>query len=167
MADNLATFLRTNVPLFKNLPEDKIAGLLKGSRDTTIEPNEAVVEFGEEGRFLGVIVDGDAEVSYADDSGERHRVAVLKTGDIFGEMSLMTGDKTTADIIGITRCRVLLVPHEIFSTTIATDPPSIRYLSKLISDRARKRGEDEGETRLAASAFRRSDDPYRAQPEDR
>jgi acetate kinase len=160
MADNLATFLRTNVPLFKNLSDAKIADLLKGSRDTTIEPNEAVVEFGEEGRFLGVLVDGQAEVSYADDSGERHRVAILKTGDVFGEISLMTGDRTTADIIGVTRCRVLLIPQDLFSTIIATDPPSIRCLSKMISDRARRRGEDDSESKLAASAFRRSDDPY-------
>jgi acetate kinase len=160
MPDNVATFLQSNVPLFKSLPSDKLTELINGSRVITIEPNEAVVEFGEEGRFLGVLLEGEAEVSYSDDSGERHRVAVLKTSDIFGEISLMTGDRTTADIIGISRCKLLIVPHEVFSTIIATDPPSIRCLSKLISDRARRRGEDETENKLAATAFRRSDDPY-------
>ena len=160
MAGNISDFLRKNVSLFKDLPEDKIQQLLKGARVTTFEPNEAVVEFGEEGRFLGVVLEGEAEVSYADDSGMRHRVAVLNSGDVFGEMSLMTGDKTTADVIGISRCKALFIPQELFSTIIATHPPSIRYLSKLLSDRAKQRGADETDQRLAAAAFRRNDDPY-------
>jgi len=159
MPEDIAAFLRASVPLFKSLPETTVDEVVRGGRVTTFEPNEAIIEFGEEGGFLGVLIEGQAEVSFADDSGIRHRVAVLKPGDIFGEMSLMTGDKTTADVIGIERCKAMLVPQSLFSTVLAANPQSIRHLSRLISERSRQSGADAGRE-LAAAAFRKNEDPY-------
>ena len=153
-------FLRTKVELFTSFPEATLRELVAGSSLTTIEPNEAIIEFGEEGRFLGVLIAGEAEVSTADNFGVRHRIAVLKPGDIFGEMSLMTGDRTIADVIGITRCTVLLIPNTLFSTLLIAHPPAIKYLSKTIADRVRALAIDDRGRDLSAAAFRKSDDPY-------
>ncbi len=160
MAADIAGFLQASVQLFKNLPREKIEALVKGSRVATFESNEAVIEFGEEGRFLGIMLEGEAEVSFADDTGKRHKLANLKPGDIFGEMSLMTGDKTTADVIGTKPSKALLVPQDLFSTIIATHPPAIRYLSKLLADRSKRTGADESDRKLANAAFRKNEDPY-------
>jgi len=130
---SLNDFLKQNVTLFREFDDARISQLVEGSRQLTVEPNEAVIEFGEEGRFLGVMIDGTAEVSVVDDGGKRHKLSELKTGDIFGEMSLLTGDKTVADVIGITRCTVLLVPEQLFSRVCITFPPAIKYLSRLLT----------------------------------
>jgi len=61
-------FLKTEVPLFDGFSDDRLEELAKGSRLMTFEPNEAVVEFGDEGRFLGVLIDGSAEVSVTDEA---------------------------------------------------------------------------------------------------
>jgi acetate kinase len=158
MDASIIGFLQGNVTALKGFPHARIEELVKGSRITTFEPNEAIIEFGEEGRFLGVLLEGEAEASFADDSGERHRLSTLRKGDIFGEMSLMTGDKTTADVIGVTRCKALLIPQDLFSTLLATHPSTIRYLSRIISERARRSGEIGSDRKLAA--FRKSEDPY-------
>ena len=156
----VAEFLKAKVALFDGFSDDRLEELAKGSRLMTFEPNEAVIEFGDEGRFLGVLIDGNAEVSVTDDRGDRHRLGMLKPGDIFGEMALMTGDKTMADIIGLTRCKALLIPQNLFSTVLITHPPAIAHLSRTIAERLKMYAYDERGQELAASAFRRSDDPY-------
>jgi acetate kinase len=156
----LFDFLRKNVELFRYFPDDRLKELIEGSRVATFEPNEAVIAFGEEGRFLGILLKGKAEVSVTDNSGEKHRISWIGPGDIFGEMSLMTGDKTVADIIGIDRCKALFIPRNLFSTILITYPPAIKYLAKTITDRARQTTLEEGSDELAALAIRKSDDPY-------
>jgi acetate kinase len=153
-------FLRNKVALFKDFPDARLKELVEGSRIITFEPNEAVIRFGEEGRFLGIHLDGEAEVSITDDSGEKHHIDMMRPGDIFGEMSLMTDNKTMADIIGGTRCKALLIPESLFSTIIITYPPALKHLSRTLSERLRKFVYEERGQELAASAFRRSDDPY-------
>ncbi len=159
MENDVLNFLRDSVGLFKGVAEEKIAALLTRSRVSSFEANEAIVEFGEEGNFLGVILDGEAEVSWGDDAGVRHRVAVLKAGDVFGEMSLMTGDRTTADVIGLTRCRALIVPSDVFSAFVVGAPSAMRAVSKLIADRAKGAADPQDRT-LARAALSRSEDPY-------
>lgn len=149
-------FLQKEVGLFKDFPVRLLEELVRGSRITTFEPNEAIISFGEEGRFLGILLDGEAEVSVTDDSGEKHSITVLRPGEMFGEMSLMTGDKTTADIVGLTHCKAVIIPFQVFSTILITHPPAVRHLSKTISERLRK----SGDRSLAERALRRSDDPY-------
>jgi acetate kinase len=156
----VVAFLHARVELFKDFPDDRLEELLEGSRVTTFEPNEAIIQFGDEGRCMGVILAGRAEVSVTDDSGEKHQISLLETGDIFGEISLMTGDRTIADVIGVTRCTALLIPQDLFSRILITHPPAIKHLSKMISERSTMLARERTMVDLAASAFRRSDDPY-------
>ena len=157
---DIVEFVKNQVPLFRGFSDTRLGELVEGSRVITFEPNEAIIEFGEEGRFLGIVLNGEAAVSVTDDSGKRHHIGTLSPGDIFGEMSLMTGDKTMADVIGATRCKALLIPQNLFSTILVTHPPAVAYLSKRIVERLRVFAYDESGRELAASAFRRSEDPY-------
>ena len=153
-------FLQSRSPLFAEFPQERLRELVAGSRLTTFEPNEAVIEFGEEGRFMGILIEGEALASTTDDAGEQHRIGMLRAGDTFGEMSLMTGDKTMADVIGVTRCTALLIPKALFATAILTHPPAIQRLSRTITERLRVIAYENKGRDLAASALRRSDDPY-------
>src|SRR5512137_654293 len=156
----IAAFLRTRSSLFANFSDLQLKDIVEGSRLTAFVPNEAIIEFGEEGRFLGVLLDGEAEASVTDDSGEKRRLGLVRPGDLFGEVSLMTGDRTMADIIGVTHCTALLIPYHLFATLIITNPSAVKHLSRLISERLRAGSESKAAAVLTASAFRRSEDPY-------
>ena len=54
------------------------------------------------GRSLFVVVRGEASVTLAGTSGE---VARLRAGDVFGEMSLLTGEPRTATVTAVDRLR--------------------------------------------------------------
>ncbi len=158
---DIINFLKEKVNLFNSFTEDKLTELVNGSRLTTFEENEAVIEFGEDGTFLGVLIDGEAEASVTDDSGVKHRVGLFHVGDFFGEISLMTGDHTIADVIGITRCTALLIPQVLFSTMLITNPKAVKLLSKSMSARIRDWAFDKDTgVNLEAAAQRQSGDPY-------
>ena len=72
-------------------------------------------------------------------------------------MSLMTGNLTIANIIGITRCEALMIPQQLFSTVLITHPPAIRYLSRMITERTTQWAATHN---LAEEALTKSDDPY-------
>lgn len=157
----IISFLKEKVPLFKDFSDDKLQELVDESHLITFEQNEAVIEFGEEGRDLVVLIEGEAEAAVTDDTGEKHRIGTFKPGDYFGEISLMTGDKTIADVIGVTRCQALLIPLMLFSTVLVTNPSAVKLLSKSLSKRVKNWAYDEESGRnLAAAAMQRSDDPY-------
>lgn len=159
------TFLRNNVELFQGFTDDDLKALVNASRLVTFEADEAVIEFSEEGRFLGVLLEGQAEASVTDDGGDKHVLARMDPGEIFGEMAMMTGGKSAADVAGVTRCTALLIPESVFSSAIAARASTVMYLSKIIVDRLSKTGteagmEDVADAASAASAVRRSGDPY-------
>ena len=153
----LLEFLKANVSLFRGFPADRLEQVVSGSQVHSYEPQQAIVEFGEDAQSLGILLDGEASGSIVNNSGERQILGHLKPGDTFGEMALMSGDKTMCDFIADTRCRVLLIPVTLFSTVIMTDPQAVRLIAKTISDRFQRLVEDPS---TAAAAFRKSEDPY-------
>ena len=153
----LIEFLKQRVGLCKHFADDRLDQLVKESRVVSYEPNEAVVEFGEDAGFLGVLLEGDLAVSVLGDGGQRQVIGRFKAGDTFGEMALMSGDKTMADFIAETRCQVLRIPVAVFQSVIMTDPRAVQHISKTIADRFKQVMADPAK---AAAAFRQSDDPY-------
>jgi acetate kinase len=158
--DALIPFLLEKVRLFESFNRDAVEAIIAASELRTFEGNESILQCGEEGRFIGVLVDGHGEVSITDATGDHLVICSLEAGDVFGEMSVLTGDRTVADVIAGNRCLVLLIPQEVVSTCILVNPKAIFYLSKLLADRTRTQAVDITSNQLHARAVAKSDDPY-------
>jgi len=152
---DLKRFFLEQVRLFENFPADKVEEIVIKSRLATYEGNEAILETGDEGRYIGVVISGHAEVSVTDNTGTRAVITQLGAGDVFGVMSLLTGDRIMADVIAGNRCFVLMIPQEVFNTYILTNPKAVGYLSRLLAERTRAMSTDE-----VSAAVSRADDPY-------
>lgn len=157
---DIIQFVRKKVPALAALPEDELARLLDESRVVTFEAQEAIIEFGDEAAFLGVLLEGQAELSIADEGGTRHQLALLKAGELFGQMALMTDEPNLADVIGVTHCRALLVPQASCMALLLTRPPAVKQLSRSISRGLMNLAYEAEGRELAAKAFRQSEDPY-------
>lgn len=153
-------FLRTQVPLLNGWSLDQIKTLVGLSRTISFETHEAIIEFGDPGQSMGIILTGQAEVSVVNNAGERHQLAVLKPGDLFGQMAVMTGQPNMADIIGVTRCHALLIPHAVVMTRLMTCTSTAQQLSCSITQTLMDLAYNEEGRALAARAFSASDDPY-------
>lgn len=150
-------FLASQVTLCQHLGSAQLAELVAGSTVRSYEPNEAVVAFGEDVAFLGVLLVGELSVAFVAEGGRSQEWGRFKAGDTFGETALMSGDKAMADLIAATPCQVLQVPMTLYQSAIMSQPEAVRHISKTITERFMQILADPAK---AASAFRQSDDPY-------
>ena len=155
---DLKRFFLEQVRLFENFPADKVEEIVMKSRLSTYEGNEAILETGDEGKFIGVVISGHAEISMTDNTGTRTVISQLGVGDVFGVMSLLTGDRVVADVIAGNRCFVLMIPQEVFNAHILTNPKALAYLSRLLAERTRAMSVDL--VTAQARAVAKSSDPY-------
>lgn len=150
-------FLRTRVPLFAEFPEPRVRDLVAGSRVASYEANEAIAHHGADATHFAVILSGSVVASVVGEGGVRRELGRLEAGGTFGEMALMTGDKTLADFVAETRCEVLLIPVSLFQSVIVAEPTAVMRLSRTLAERFRELAADPSKT---AAALRRSEDPY-------
>ena len=155
---DLKRFFLEQVRLFESFQADRVEEIVIKSRLATYEGNEAILETGDEGRFIGVVISGHAEISMSDNTGSRTVIGQLEAGDVFGVMSLLTGERIVADVIAGNRCFVLMIPQEVFNTHILTNAKAVGYLSRLLAERTRAMSIDLITAQAQAAA--KSDDPY-------
>ena len=158
--DELIPFLLHQTKLFEAFSEETVTQIVAESELRTFEGNESIIQCGDDGRFIGVLLDGHGEISIADSTGGRLIISAIAEGDVFGEMSVLTGDRTVADVIAGNRCLVLLIPQTVVSSRILVIPSAIIYLAKLLADRARAQAIDMTSNQMHARAVAQSADPY-------
>jgi acetate kinase len=76
------------------------------------------------------------------------------------EISLMTGNKTIADVVCGSPCRVLIIPQDVFTELITTNPPAVNYLSKTVEEKLKAISYDIEQSEFAKASAKKHDDPY-------
>src|SRR5205823_5093802 len=93
-------------PLFKSFSDDQLDALLPRGQMTNFGRGEKVIDQGANGDSMFILVKGEANVVVNRNGHDTH-VASLRSGDCFGEMSLLTGEKRSASIVANTDCEVV------------------------------------------------------------
>ena len=89
--------------LFADLSEQQLERVQKLLRARFVAPRELIVREGDQGDACYFIASGAAEVVFP---GRR---IPLGSGDLFGEMALLTGMTRQADVVAMTYCRLLVL----------------------------------------------------------
>ncbi len=158
--DELTNFLRNKTTLFQSFDNEDLLALVDKARVSSFEPDEAIIEFGEEGRFIGVLLEGEAAASVTDDGGRISELGRICPGDIFGETALMTGRTTAADVIAKTRCRALLISQALFTSKIMVNPKAIQALACILTERSLAAAYFDDRPGVAKKVAKKSKDPY-------
>jgi acetate kinase len=156
-------FLTGKVRLFEGFSAEKIDDIVAGSMVRSFEGKEAIRACGDPGQFFGVMLSGRAEVSVLGALGDRTVISELNDGDVFGEMSLLTGDCTLTDIIASNRVFALLIPQAVFNRDIVTNPRAVMFLSRLLAERVKANAAkaiDLNSSQIQSQALANAADPY-------
>ena len=128
-----AAFLSTVRP-FKALDQEILGILHSNMAECTFEEGDFLMKQGEPGNSLMVIADGEVEVSVE----ERSSVHVLKrahTGEVLGEMALLTNEPRSATVVAVSPVRAWVLPADRFNKLAAEHPKISVLLTLLLSSR--------------------------------
>jgi hypothetical protein len=136
--------LLRSIDTFSALGEDDLLDLAALLTMKEFDYGFPIVQKGEPGENLFIILTGEVEV--IDDDG----VALneMKAGDVFGEMSLLTGERVSATIMAAQPCQIATLNNKNFRHILQRFPALQVFFYKLmarrISDINVKRAEELG-----------------------
>lgn len=116
--DENKAFLR-RVPLFSSLTEAQIDMLAAGSVRRNYPKGRTIVSEGEPSTSLYILLSGRAKVQRSDSEGKEVILAVLTSGEFFGEMSLIDDSPRSASVITIESCDFMAINKEGFKAMLA------------------------------------------------
>jgi CRP-like cAMP-binding protein len=120
--------------LFKSLSDPELDALLPHGHIVHFGRGEKLIEQGEDGASMFVLVEGAANV-VVNHNGSQTHVAALKSGDCFGEMSLLTGEKRSATVIATQDCEVVEIGKAVITNSLKQNPELLHKLSDLLAHR--------------------------------
>ena len=98
------------LPLFAEFTEAELEGALDLIEKVDYPKGECIVKQDEKGDCMFVLVEGSARVVHRR-AGKEIELAVLKTGDFFGELALVDSGPRSADVEALTECKLLRIEH--------------------------------------------------------
>lgn len=127
--------LMATSPLFKPFNRMQQRDLLRRFTSHDVAPGTVVIHEGEEGRGLFVVLAGELDVSRRAADGEAVPLGGLRTGDVFGEMSLVRNARTAATVVATRASTVLFLAREYVARVVEAVPEIRSYLEALAEDR--------------------------------
>lgn len=119
-------------PLLQNMTDYQRRKAILISELHEFEKGDLLVEQGTIGRNMHLILSGEVEVIRRD-AGESHSLAVLKPGQIFGEVGYIRETERTADVVATQKVSVLRFDYERMQKDLKFFPNIVAKLNFNIS----------------------------------
>lgn len=127
MAADLPRLLKS-FELLDGLEDHQLDQLAQSAVTQIYTAGEVLVREGEEGDSMFLVTKGVANVTISGDYGQQILVQTKKIGEIFGEMSLLTGEPRSATIQAKTDVEAILIRKEEFTSVLMQDPSILNVL---------------------------------------
>lgn len=129
----LSNLMATN-PLFRPFNRHQRRDLLRRFTSHEVGAGADVIREGDVGRGLFVLLSGELSVSKSG-APDSVPLATLRPGDVFGEISLVKNEPTTATVSASQAATVLFLARETVEKMVAGVPAIRDYLTNLSADR--------------------------------
>jgi len=131
--DDIAEMLR-GFSIFRTLDQHNIRELLSFLQLRKFPKNSEVIRKGDPSENLYIVVNG--KVAVVGQGGVL--IASLGKGEVFGEMSLLSGEPAVATVTAVEPVKVLYMPGKDFRRILNRFPSLQMYLARLLSQRLAK-----------------------------
>ena len=124
-----------NLPFFAGLRLEELRSVSASLRVTPFVRDDVMTRQGAVAHWLYVLTLGEADVWYESDDGQRHFIATLKAGEMFGEMGMMTGEARSATVTARTDAECFRIDKASFETVLRARPELADELARIVSAR--------------------------------
>ena len=125
--------LMNSAPLFRPFSKGDRRELVQKFRARDVGPGETLIHEGQATDGLYVVLAGEVAVL-----AHGKRVAAIKEGEVFGEMSLLTRGPATATVMSTKRTSLLRLPRDDFDRLIMSHPQILELVAELTDARRRQ-----------------------------
>lgn len=123
---DLTTILKTS-KVFKGLSDDDLNMILAKGKVVTFESNQTIINEGQTGHPLFIVINGRVEVVLPKETGgqaamraTRIKLSRLAQGDCLGEYSLIDREPASASVIAVEPCTLFEISRSNFDEIIET-----------------------------------------------
>lgn len=131
---NTIAALLSNLSIFRTLREDNLKDLVSMLRLRKHAPDDIIIRQGDPGKNLYIILSGQVDVI----DQEGISITKLHNGEVFGEMSLISGDLVGATIKVLEPTTILYIRGQDFLKVLNRFPSLQMYFARLLSRRLAK-----------------------------
>lgn len=131
---NTIASLLSHFSIFRTLDEENLKDFVSMLRLRKYVVNDCIIREGDPGKNLFIILSGLVDVLDRDGNS----IAKLRNGEVFGEMSLISGDQVGATIKVIEPTTVLYIRGQDFLKVLNRFPSLQMYFARLLSRRLAK-----------------------------
>lgn len=125
--------------MFQGFDPDELDGILRFAEFQNYDPGAVLADEGEVGRSMGVLVRGTVDILRG-----QTRLATLGPGELFGEISLFTGDRCTASVVATSSVTLVAIQRDGFEAILRRNQAFIEKIEAMIRQRQRALGEAAG-----------------------
>ena len=125
------------VAVFAPLSDEQMGILVSGARLQLYAAGETLVRQGDRDASLFVIRNGHVRVEKVRSNASPLRLDAFGPGEIFGEMSLLTGEPRSACVVAESDCEVVVVDKEAMAAVLESDTSLLEAMSAALEIRLR------------------------------
>ncbi|MDX2053474.1 MAG: DUF1003 domain-containing protein [Polyangiaceae bacterium] len=133
--------LLAQVPFFSLLDDQERSVLAERVEVASFPKDGVIFNYGDPGDALYVVISGEVEVFFKNDTGERIVLETATAGDFFGEVSLLDGGPRTASAVATTEVQALEVDRDDLDELFRLKPGAAMDLLSATGRRLRKNAE--------------------------
>jgi CRP-like cAMP-binding protein len=114
--------------------DEQLENVLRHAQIHRYGRGERLIQEGDQSDSMFIMLRGEAAVSVAK-NGTGVRVGVMRQGDCFGEISLLTGEPRSATVRAEGDCEVMEISKPVMAEVLRDSPQCLTALSELLAKR--------------------------------
>lgn len=127
-----------NVPLFADLNSDELKAVASLVTVTKVPKKSIVVQEGENGDAMFIILQGGVKISYYAQDGRELVLSMMESGSFFGEMSLIDEQPRSATVMTMEESDLAVIRRADFERLMQQHPSITRKLLAEVVQRLRR-----------------------------
>ena len=113
-------FLRS-VNIFSDLSESELSSIQEVCKTRKYPKNSMIILEEEMGDVVFIVMSGTVKITRVNDEGKEVILAMLGSGEVFGEMAILDGESRSANALSQENCEVVTINREDFLDLLKTN----------------------------------------------
>ncbi len=164
-AEDQVTQFLSHVSLFENVKPEYLPSIAKRAEERVFQRGQIIFNEGDPGDTLYIVKTGSVGVFLVDPKvGLRFELARLRSGQVFGEMAMLTEQPRTATCQAVEPTECILLSRSTFMAIVERIPQVALAVAEVLAGRVDQLNRDRGDTQVQLSDLRFDPDVYRMIP---